>query len=62
MFGYTNLDVVLAETPRQREETFPMQEQDQGPVTCRTEQPAAVIFAERAAEAGSALSAPLFVP
>lgn len=45
-----------------REETFPMQEQDQGPVTCRDEKPVAGILAERAAEAGFGIATPLFVP
>jgi hypothetical protein len=53
-----------------RDEMFPMQEQDQGvvlslskdPVTCRTERPAAVIFAELLADARPEIPAPVFVP
>jgi hypothetical protein len=46
----------------QREGTFPMQEQGIGPVTCRTERPAAVIFAECLAENGSGFAASVFIP
>jgi len=54
------IELVFAETHRM--EMFPMQEQVIGPVTCRTEKPAAVIFAETLAETGSGITAPVFIP
>ena len=54
------IDLVLAET--RREESFPMQEQVTGPVTCRSDKPAAIIFTERLAETGSGIAAPVFIP
>jgi len=48
--------------PPGREEAFPMQEQVNGPITSRTEKPAAVIFAERLAGSGPDIAAPIFVP
>ena len=54
------IELDLAET--RREEPFPIQEQEFGPVTCRTERLAAVVLAERLAEADSGFAASLFIP
>jgi len=62
MFTNTKVDFVLTETPHEREEMFPMQEQVIGPATNRTHVPAAVVFAERLAESESGIAAPIFVP
>jgi hypothetical protein len=43
-------------------EPFPMQEQDFGAISCLTEKPAAIIFAERLTETGSGFAALGFIP
>lgn len=62
MFAFTDLEAVLTEPPSEREETFPMQEQVVGPVRAGTEKPAAVVLAERLAEAPPGAAAPVFIP
>ncbi len=62
MVTNTDLDFVLTETPREREEMFPMQEQDSGPIRNGTDKPAAVVFAERIVECKFCIAAPIFVP
>jgi hypothetical protein len=54
------IELVVEEV--EREESFPVQEQDQGRVTYRDEKPASIIFAEHLAVAGSGIAAPVFVP
>lgn len=60
MDTFFKIELAMSET--EREESFPMQEQAAGPLRCGTEKPVAVIFAERLAEAGSGVAAPVFVP
>jgi hypothetical protein len=58
----TKIEFTLTETPPRREEQFPMQELIANPVTYRFERPIAEILAERAAEAGTMIAAPVFIP
>ena len=62
MLPNTNLVLGLNETPAEREEMFPMQEQEQGVVGSEIEKSASAIFSERLKESKAADIAPLFIP
>jgi hypothetical protein len=62
MLPNANLPVDMKETRSEREEVFPMQEQEQGQVCCETEKAASVIFTERLKESKAVAIAPVFIP
>jgi hypothetical protein len=62
MLTDANFDIVLTKTPGEREEMFPMQEQEQGVVGSEIEKSASAIFSERLKESKAGDIAPLFIP
>jgi hypothetical protein len=62
MFTNTKVDFVLTETPHEREEMFPIQEQASEPVLNGIEKSASVVFSEYLAESKSKIATPIFIP
>ena len=62
METYTEIEFTLSDVTNCRNEIVPIQELVANPVTYRFERSMADILAERAAEAGYMIAAPLFIP